>query len=269
MLPKCNGGADVQHLSAKLRVHEAEAGLPDGGIAHHADHHRNRPAACFRGATYAGASPRLAGLTWGAEDLSAAIGARSTRDDAGHYTDVFRFARTMTLLASSAAEVAAIDTVFVDFRDADGLTRRVPGGRARRLHRQAGDPSRTGGDHQRGIHAVPKSVEQARGVVAAFEAAGNPGVVCIDGQMYDVPHLKRAQRLLARAEPGERPDRLPPDCLALPGTGIVGIERIDVRTRAFGRDAGIGADVDEAGDALVRRKAEQCAAFLRRRNTSW
>ena len=114
------------------------------------------------GATYAGASPRLAGLTWGAEDLSAAIGARSTRDDAGNYTDVFRFARTMTLLAASAAEVAAIDTVFVNFRDADALRARVPRGRARWLHRQAGDPPGAGGDHQRGVHAVAENRSSRR-----------------------------------------------------------------------------------------------------------
>ena len=67
------------------------------------------------------ASPRLAGLTWGAEDLSAAIGARAARDEHGRYTDVFRYARAVTLLAASAADVPAIDTVFVDFRDLDGL----------------------------------------------------------------------------------------------------------------------------------------------------
>ncbi|WP_287179693.1 CoA ester lyase, partial [Mesorhizobium sp.] len=111
MLPKSNSGQDVQHLSAKLRVHEAESGLPDGEI-------KILPiitetaAGVLAAATYANASARLVGLTWGAEDLSAAIGARTARDENGRYTDVFRFARTMTILAAAAAEVAAIDTVF-------------------------------------------------------------------------------------------------------------------------------------------------------------
>ncbi|TIQ12502.1 MAG: CoA ester lyase, partial [Mesorhizobium sp.] len=115
MLPKSNSGQDVQHLSAKLRVHEAEGGLPDGAI-------KILPiitetaAGVLAAATYANASARLVGVTWGAEDLSAAIGARTARDENGRYTDVFRFARTMTILAAGAAEVAAIDTVFPHFR---------------------------------------------------------------------------------------------------------------------------------------------------------
>ncbi|TIX59624.1 MAG: CoA ester lyase, partial [Mesorhizobium sp.] len=110
MLPKSNSGQDVQHLSAKLRVHEAESGLPDGAI-------KILPiitetaAGVLAAATYANASARLVGVTWGAEDLSAAIGARTARDENGRSTDVFRFARTMTILAAGAAEVAAIDTV--------------------------------------------------------------------------------------------------------------------------------------------------------------
>ena len=92
ILPKSQGGADVQHLSTKLRVAEIENGLPDGGI-------KIIPIVTETGlaalstATYPNAGPRLAGLTWGAEDLSAAIGARTARDEHGRYTDVFRVAR--------------------------------------------------------------------------------------------------------------------------------------------------------------------------------
>ena len=119
----------------------------------------------------------------------------------GSYTDLFRFARTMTLLAASAAEVAAIDTVFVNFRDAEALRN------ASAWRQNATDsPASWRSIPARWRSSTPpsprpkKSVEQARGVVAAFAAAGNPGVVSIDGQMYDVPHLKRALRLLARAD---------------------------------------------------------------------
>lgn len=198
MLPKSQGGADVQHLATKLRVAEIENGLPDGGI-------RIIPIVTETGlgtlstATYPNCSPRLAGLTWGAEDLSAAVGARTARDEHGRYTDVFRYARAVTILAASAVEVPAIDTVFINFRDLDGL-------RADCL-----EAERDGFTAKLAIHPaqVPvineaftpsaESVAHAGAVVAAFAAAGNPGVVGIDGQMYDIPHLKRAERLLARA----------------------------------------------------------------------
>jgi citrate lyase subunit beta/citryl-CoA lyase len=198
MLPKSNSGQDVQQLAAKLRVHEAESGLPDGAI-------RILPiitetaAGVLAAASYAGASARLAGLTWGAEDLSAAIGARSARDENGRYTDVFRLARAMTILAAGAAEVAAIDTVFPDFRDMAAF------------ERECRDAERDGFTGKMAIHPaqVPvingaftpstEVVERSRAIVQAFAAAGNPGVVGIDGKMYDRPHLRLAERLLARA----------------------------------------------------------------------
>lgn len=199
MLPKSNSGQDVQQLSAKLRVHEAENGLPDGGI-------KILPiitetaAGVLAAATYAGASARLAGLTWGAEDLSAAIGARAARDENGCYTDVFRLARTMTILAAGAAEVAAIDTVFPGFRDMAAF------------EAECVEAERDGFTGKMAIHPaqVPvinaaftpsaEAVERSQAIVSAFEAAGNPGVVGIDGKMYDRPHLRLAERLLARAK---------------------------------------------------------------------
>ena len=199
MLPKSNSGQDVQQLAAKLRVHEAENGLPDGAI-------RILPiitetaAGVLAAASYAGTSARLAGLTWGAEDLSAAIGARAARDENGRYTDVFRLARTMTILAAGAAEVAAIDTVFPDFRD------------MATFEKECREAERDGFTGKMAIHPaqVPvinaaftpsaEAVERSRAIVDAFAAAGNPGVVGIDGKMYDRPHLRLAERLLARAK---------------------------------------------------------------------
>jgi len=199
MLPKSNSGQDVQQLAAKLRVHEAESGLPDGGI-------KILPiitetaAGVLAAASYAGTGARLAGLTWGAEDLSAAIGARSTRDESGRYTDVFRLARTMTILAAGAAEVAAIDTVFPDFRDMAAF------------EKECREAERDGFTGKMAIHPaqVPvinaaftpsaEAVGRAQAIVDAFAAAGNPGVVGIGGKMYDRPHLRLAERLLARAK---------------------------------------------------------------------
>ncbi|TGQ42102.1 CoA ester lyase [Mesorhizobium sp. M00.F.Ca.ET.216.01.1.1] len=198
ILPKSNSGQDVQQLSAKLRVHEAENGLPDGAI-------RILPiitetaAGVLAAATYAKASARLAGVTWGAEDLSAAIGARTARDERGRYTDLFRFARTMTILAAGAAEVAAIDTVFPDFRNMAAF------------EKECAEAERDGFTGKMAIHPaqVPvinaaftpsaEAVKHSLAVVRAFAAAGNPGVVGIDGKMYDRPHLRLAERLLARA----------------------------------------------------------------------
>jgi citrate lyase subunit beta/citryl-CoA lyase len=198
MLPKSNGGADVQLLSAKLRVHEAEAGLPDGGIKI-VPIITETAAGVFAASTYAGAGARLSGLTWGAEDLSAAIGARTARDEAGRYTQVFQFARAVTLLAASSADVAAIDTVFPNFRDAAGFAA------------ECAEAERDGFTAKMAIHPdqVPvinaaftpssEAVERSAAIVAAFAAAGNPGVVGIDGKMVDRPHLRLAERLLARA----------------------------------------------------------------------
>ncbi|RNJ43208.1 CoA ester lyase [Mesorhizobium erdmanii] len=199
MLPKSNSGQDVQQLSAKLRVREAENGLPDGSIKI-LPIITETPAGVLAAATYAGASARLAGLTWGAEDLSAAIGARAARDEHGRYTDVFRHARLTTILAAGAAEVAAIDTVFPNFRDMAAFAT------------ECAEAERDGFTGKMAIHPdqVPvinaaftpsaEAVQQSAAIVAAFEAAGNPGVVGIDGKMFDRPHLRLAERLLARAK---------------------------------------------------------------------
>ncbi|RWE36414.1 MAG: CoA ester lyase [Mesorhizobium sp.] len=199
MLPKSNSGQDVQQLAAKLRVREAENDLPDGSIKI-LPIITETPAGVLAAATYAGASERLAGLTWGAEDLSAAVGARAARDEHGHYTDLFRHARVTTILAAGAAEVAAIDTVFPNFRDMAAFTV------------ECAEAERDGFTGKMAIHPdqVPvintaftpsaEAVKQSAAIVAAFEAAGNPGVVGIDGKMFDRPHLRLAERLLARAK---------------------------------------------------------------------
>lgn len=201
MLPKCAGGSDVEHMSTKLRVHEAENGIADGAT-------RIIPiitetATAVLAATTYRTQARLAGLTWGAEDLSASIGARTARDACGQYTDVFRLARALTLLAAAAADVAAIDTVFPNFRDEAAF-------RSECLAAE-----RDGFTAKMAIHPAqvavinevftpnPDAVARSAAVVAAFRAAGDPGVVAIDGKMYDRPHLRLAERLLARA--GVRP----------------------------------------------------------------
>lgn len=199
MLPKCVGSADVVRLAVKLRVHEAEAGLADG-VTKILPIVTESARALLAASSFNAPLARLSGITWGAEDLSADIAARSARDDAGRYTDVFRFARTSAILAANAAETAAIDTVFVDFRNAAALAA------------ECAEAERDGFTGKMAIHpdqvAVindaftpsAEAVAESRAVVDAFAAAGNPGVVGIGGRMYDRPHLRRAERLLARAK---------------------------------------------------------------------
>ncbi len=160
-------------------------------------------ASLFTLGTYRGASARLAGLTWGAEDLSAETGALETRAG-GEWTEPFRVVRSLALFAAAAAGVPAIDAVHADFRDLEGL------------RRECATAKRDGFSGKLAIH--PDQVEpineaftppaealaRAEAIVAAFDAAGDVGVISLDGKMLDLPHLKAAKRLLAQADRGRR-----------------------------------------------------------------
>ena len=199
MLPKAEGGASVVHADAKLAVREAQSALPDGHIKI-LPIATETAAAMFLAGTFAGSSKRLIGLTWGAEDLSAELGAQANRDAADHFLDPYRLARVLCLAGAAAAGIPAIDTVYVDFRNAEGF------------RRECEDAGRDGFTGKMAIHPaqVPiinevftpaeKAVQHARAVIAAIAANPGAGVVGIGGVMYDRPHLVRAQQLLARAE---------------------------------------------------------------------
>jgi citrate lyase subunit beta/citryl-CoA lyase len=198
VLPKCREGADVQRLAAKLAVREAEHGLVDGAtrilaIATESAH------ALFGLASYRGASARLAGLAWGAEDLSADLGAETNRLPSGAYASPYALARALTLVGAVAAEVAPLDAAFTNFRDAEGL--RAEAEAARRdgfTAKMAIHPGQIAI-----INAVftpsPEALARARAVIAAFEASPGAGVVSLDGEMLDLPHLTRAKTVLQRA----------------------------------------------------------------------
>jgi citrate lyase subunit beta / citryl-CoA lyase len=199
VLPKTVGGADVSHLGAKLAVREAEFGLEDGGTRILAIATENA-LGVFALGTFAGASHRLMGLTWGGEDLSADIGAETNRDDHGAYTEPYRIARALTLLGAAAAAVDAVDSVYTNFRDMDGLAAEC---------RQA---LRDGFVAKMAIHPaqVPvineaftpstEALARAQAVIDAFKANPGAGVVGVNGEMLDRPHLLRAERLLSRAQ---------------------------------------------------------------------
>jgi len=190
VLPKAEGSASVEALAARA------PGLPILPVA------TETPAAIFRLGSYAAATRHLAGLTWGAEDLPAAIGASTAREADGGYTEPYRLARSLTLFGAHAAGVPAIETVYPDFRDPDGLAAYAARGR------------RDGFTGMMAIHPAqvpiinaaftPSAAEvaHARAVVALFAANPGAGALQLGGRMVDAPHLKAAQKLLALAAEG-------------------------------------------------------------------
>ncbi|MEE4348999.1 MAG: CoA ester lyase [Pacificimonas sp.] len=200
MQPKIDGPADVAALSEVLDRHEAAAGL-EAGSTRIIPVATETAAAPFRLGDFAEAElPRLAGLTWGAEDLSAAVGATTNRAPSGEWAFTYRLVRSLTLMAAHAAGVPAIDTLYADFRDGEGL---------RASSEEAFGEGFSGrlAIHPAQVAAINESfspsAEQAalaRRIVAAFAGAEGAGTVGIDGKMYDRPHLKAARRTLALHE---------------------------------------------------------------------
>ncbi len=197
LLPKCRNGADVQALGARLAVHEAEHGLDDGGTKIIAIATESA-AAMFGLASYAGCSARLIGLAWGAEDLGAEIGVERRRDADGRHTDVFRLARTLTLLGAAAAGVTPIDAVFPDFRDGEGLNRACDEGRADGFRAKMAIHPAQVAPINAAFTPSAQALAHANAVVAAFAAKPGAGVVALDGAMLDRPHLVQALRVLGR-----------------------------------------------------------------------
>jgi citrate lyase subunit beta/citryl-CoA lyase len=199
LLPKADGGAAVIHVDAKLAAREAMAGIPDGHIKVVAMGIETA-AGLFLAGTFRQSSARLVGLTWGAEDLSAEIGAEANRDAEGRYTELYLLARSLCLAGAAAAQVQAIDTVYIDFRDTGGLRRDTEDGR------------RDGFTGKMAIHPgqvaiinevftpTAEAIKRAEAVIAAFADNPGAGTVGIGGVMYDRPHLERARQLLARAK---------------------------------------------------------------------
>lgn len=195
LFPKAEGGASLVHLDAKLTAQEAIAGVDEGAIKVLAQNVESS-LGLFLAGTFRGVSPRLIGMTWGPEDLSAELGAEANRDGQGQLTEPYRFARSICLFGAAAAKVPAIETIYADFRNTEGL------------RRETLDSRRDGFTGRLAIHPaqVPvinevytpsaEQIEKARAVIAAFAAQPGAGAVGIDGKMYDRPHLVRAQRLL-------------------------------------------------------------------------
>ena len=195
ILPKPESAADVQRLSGDLEALERENGIEPGStlilpIV------TERPAALFTLHEYAQYTERLAGLTWGAEDLSAALGATTNRGADGRWLAPYQLARSLCLFAAAAAQVPAIDTVYTDFRDEAGLAR------------FAGDARRDGFSGMLAIHPaqVPvinaafepskDEISRAKKIVQMFADNSDSGVLQLDGEMIDRPHYIQAKHIL-------------------------------------------------------------------------
>ena len=202
-LPKPDDVDAALELSKALDALESEHGLAPG-LTKILPIVTERPRALFALDSYAANVPRLAALSWGAEDLSSAVGASANKGSDGRWLAPYEMARSLCLFAAAAAGVAAVDTVYTDFRDAEGL--RNFAGRARR-------------DGFAGMLAIhpqqlpiindaftptADEIAWARRVVEAFERQPDKGVFAIDGEMVDRPHLGQAERIIGIADKLER-----------------------------------------------------------------
>ena len=196
VLPKPLNANAVRQLDHFLSALEQREGIELG-------HTRILPVATevagalFQLDSYAGCTPRLAGLTWGAEDLATDIGATTNKKDNGEFDEAFVLARSLCLLAASHAGVQAIDTLNVDFRNAESLQADVQ--RARRQGfsgKLAIHPDQVAIINA-GFTATPQELQHAQRIVDAFTQSGGAGAVQLDGKMIDKPHLTQALRLLA------------------------------------------------------------------------
>lgn len=200
VLPKAESGEDVRLLARLLEIHEGSARVEPGIRV--AAIVTETPVSLFRLDSYGGLTHRLSAMTWGAEDLSSALGAASKLDANGELAFTYRLARSLTLASAVAAGVQPVDGLWGDFRDPEGLRADAEAGR------------REGFTGKLAIHPdqVPvinaaftpgeEEIEQARRIVALFEANPGAGTLGMDGRMLDRPHLVQAQRVIAMGERG-------------------------------------------------------------------
>jgi citrate lyase subunit beta/citryl-CoA lyase len=199
VLPKAQSPGDVEALGSRLDDFEAEHALPVGStrvlpVA------TETPRSVFALGAYGPGNRRLAGLTWGAEDLAAAVGATDNRDAEGRWTAPYQMVRSLCLFAAHAAGVAAIDTLWANFRDPHGL------------EASCAEARRDGFSGKLAIHPdqvdvingcftpSAEEVERARRIVELFDANPGAGTLALDGCMLDLPHLRQAQRILELAD---------------------------------------------------------------------
>lgn len=188
VLPKAEGASSVEALSAKA------PGIPILPIA------TETPAAIFQLGSYVSVRDHLLGLTWGAEDLPAAIGALGARDETGRYTAPYELTRSLTLFGAHAAGVAAIETIYPALADADGLAAYTRRARFDGFNgMMAIHPAQVPVINQ-AFTPTPEELAEAQAIVDAFAANPDQGALRFAGRMIDAPHLKQAKRLLEYAD---------------------------------------------------------------------
>jgi citrate lyase subunit beta / citryl-CoA lyase len=199
VLPKARSAADAQRLALALDELEREHGV-EAGSTRILPLCTERPEALFTLGSYAGATSRLYGLSWGAEDLAAAVGASERRDEDGAWLAPYELARSLCLFAAAAAGVVAVDTVFTNYRDAEGLARYAA--RARR-DGFAGMLAIHPGQIEvinRAFVPTEAELERAERITALFAKHPDAGALGLDGEMVDRPHLVQARRILELAK---------------------------------------------------------------------
>ncbi|NYT64261.1 CoA ester lyase [Alcaligenaceae bacterium] len=196
LLPKGSGAQDIQLLDHYLGALEVRDGIAPGSVAI-MPVATETPAALFSLGNYKNCSTRLKALTWGAEDLAAAIGASTNRLANGEYEFTYQLARSLCLLGARAAGLPAIDTIWGNFKDTTGLQNDAT------LARKAGFSGKIA-IHPDQVPIINQAftpdeaeLQHARQIVQAFENAQGAGTVQLNGEMLDRPHLKQAQQILA------------------------------------------------------------------------
>ena len=199
VLPKAHAPDDIRTLEKLLDAAEAKYGF-EKGATHILPVATETPAALFTLGEYRHVADRLSGLTWGAEDLGASIGAMSKHGDASEWSDPFALARSLCLFAASAAGAQAIDTLYANFKDQEGLA--ASAARARRdgfTGKLAIHPGQV-----EIINAAftpsTEEVEEAHAIIALFAANPDAGALSFKGRMVDMPHLVQANKIIALAE---------------------------------------------------------------------
>jgi citrate lyase subunit beta/citryl-CoA lyase len=199
VVPKPRSPDDLELLGRRIGTYEAEHEIKIGTtrilpVA------TETPQSIFSLGEYRQCGKRLAGLTWGAEDLSAAVGATTNRDENGNWTSPYQMVRALCLFAAHAAGVEAIDTLYADFRNMEGL------------EKSCAEARRDGFSGKLAIHPAQvevinqaftpstEEIERARRIVALFEANPGAGTLALDGSMLDLPHLVQAKKILSMAE---------------------------------------------------------------------
>ena len=189
VLPKAECGDDVADLAAAL----APRSLPIHAIV------TETAASLFGLLSYRDSCPGLAAMSWGAEDLSAALGASSKYEAGGELAFTYRLARSLTLAGSVAAEVQPVDGVFADFRDEAGLVAEARAAASEGFTGKLAIHPAQVGPINAAFTPSAEELAHARDIVAAFEAQPDAGVLSVAGKMVDLPHLVQARRVLARS----------------------------------------------------------------------